>query len=299
MEILLTGAAGFMAGHLLPALRGDAALFLQTARREEAEKLQREGFADVSWGDLADPAAVARLPLRKFDVVTHLAGASSGSPEQLERANVLATERLARWAFRSGTPRLIFASTAAVYADRDDLAPCEETSRPDPSTPYARSKLSAERRLADYARQAKLRVVTLRFPHVYGPGKRVGVLWSLIEQLRQGERVVLDGEGEVLRDFLYVADAVEALQAAVAMNGSQSFEVFNIGSGRSYTLRALAALLGRAMGRSPRIESSGRRPDPPRYMRLDVGKARRMLGWTARTGLEEGVGRLLQSLNPS
>ena len=188
-------------------------------------------------------------------------------------------------------PRLVFASTGALYADCSGRAAREDDPL-DPPSHYAGSKATAEmlvrQAVADSA--GKLHAVVLRFPHVYGPGNRKGVVWSFLDSAVAAGLILLDGEGRQTRDFLYVDDAVCALQAALA-HTPPGVTTLNIGTGRTIPLAELARLMEETLQRPVVAKNSGRPEQLPHAIWLDPRRAAEALGWTAAVSLAEGLRR--------
>jgi UDP-glucose 4-epimerase len=194
---------------------------------------------------------------------------------------------------------VVFASSAAVYGDAG-RAPAAEIRAPSPISPYGVDKLAGERHAAAAARDGA-RAVALRFFNVYGPGQDPsspysGVISIFADRLRAGLAVPLHGDGGQQRDFVYVADVVAHLRAAMvraAATPRAGFDVFNVCTGRAVTLAGLLAALARVLGRSPSVEPLPPRPGDIRVSIGDPAAAAEALGLRAATQLTDGLARLL------
>jgi UDP-glucose 4-epimerase len=188
--------------------------------------------------------------------------------------------------------RVVFASSSSVYGNSDEL-PRVETQNPDPISPYGVSKLAAERYCVSFARVYPLETVALRYFNVFGPNQDpssqyAAVVPRFITAIADGRSVPIYGDGEQQRDFTYVANVVEAnLLAADAENVSGT--IVNIATGRATSVLELAdtigAILGLPVERDPQPERTG----DIRDSYADVTRARELLGWEARVGLDDGL----------
>jgi UDP-glucose 4-epimerase len=285
----VTGGAGFIGSNLVDALlaRGDDVVV----------------FDDLSFGKRADVDARARfverdvrdgVDLGGVDIVFHLAAhtdvtTSVERPVDNASIDILGTIRVLE-AARQQAIQVVFTSTGgALYGECDGPAP-EQTPR-EPPSPYGISKLCAEEYVAGWNRIHGSRHVVLRLANVYGPRQASslegGVVAVFLDRMAKGEPTAIFGDGRKTRDFVYVADVVDALLAAAGHDAG----VFNIGSGEETSVLALHAacsLLAGAPG-EPLFEPA-RRGEIRRSV-LDPSRARAELGWSPRTSLEEGLGR--------
>jgi UDP-glucose 4-epimerase len=292
VRAIVTGGAGFIGSHVVDALveRGDEVVVLDntsTGRREQVNARAR-----LVVGDLRDPETVTGV----FDEVRpevcfHL-GAQADLRVSVENpvldftVNAGGTLRILEAARGHGTP-IVFASTGgAIYGECGEPAP--ESAERRPLAPYGASKLAAEEYLAVYNRLYETEHVALRYGNVYGPRQdphgEAGVVAIFLGRLAAGEAPHVYGDGTQERDYVYVADVVEATLAAAGRPG-----VFNVGTGVGTSVLELLDACRRVSG----VEAE---PvfEPPRLGELqrsvlDTALAARELGFRARTGLEEGL----------
>jgi UDP-glucose 4-epimerase len=209
--------------------------------------------------------------------------------------NVLGTLGVLEAARRHGVRRVIFASTGgAIYGEPDGPA-ADEAHPCRPQSPYAVSKLAAEHYLDGY-RRAGLEVIVLRYANVYGPRQdphgEAGVVAIFIQRVLAGLTPTIFGDGEQVRDFVYVDDVVRAnlLAHDLALGAGGPF-VFNVGTGRGTSVNALwAALAATARPAVFPSHEPARTGDLVRSV-LDVTRARTVLGWEPRVDLTEGLAR--------
>jgi UDP-glucose 4-epimerase len=287
----VTGGAGFIGSHVVDALlaRGDEVHVvdsLATGRRENLdaaatlhERDVREGLADL-FAEL-EPELVVHLAAQA-DV-----GTSVERPLYDAEVNVLGTLQVLEAARPRGA-QVVFSSTGgAIYGE------CERPAREDderrPLSPYGASKLAGEEYLGAWNRLHGSRHVVLRFGNVYGPRQlpklEGGVVAIFMERLLAGERATIFGDGEQVRDFVYVGDVVEAVLAAAGREGG----VYNVGTGRGTSVNELFAACVRAAGVEADAEHAAPRPGDLRRSVLDVSRAEAELGWRARTALDDGL----------
>jgi len=314
VKILVTGAAGFVGGALLPRLV--RAGYQVTGTHVPGEP--QPGFltpADrprVRWLplDLRDTASVHAVVEENPDAVIHLAAVASGSearrdPGHAWVVNAAGTARLAdalgaRRQAGTGDPLLLLVSTAEVYGNLTPPRPRTESDPVAPISPYASSKAGAEVAALETARRTGLRVLIARpFPHT-GPGQTdryvvAAFARRLRDARRAGERVVRTGNLEPVRDFLDVRDVAEAYLALLE-RGTPG-EVYNIASGAGYSMLQVFTRLSEIIGVDAVAE-----PDPAFTRTADlmhlVGDASRLrsaTGWAPRIAFDQTLQDLVNA----
>ena len=180
------------------------------------------------------------LPNQRFDAVVHLAALAGVRPSlhrqiDYHATNVLGTLRLLEHCRRFATPHFVFASSSSVYGPSTPL-PAEESTTPDPLSPYALTKLQGEQWGRIYARQYGLRFLALRFFSVWGPGQRPDLaLECFRRRIKAGQPVTLHGDGRQRRDLTHVADVARAVEMALHWQGSGAV-VLNVGTGKNHSV---------------------------------------------------------------
>ncbi|GIE80608.1 epimerase [Actinoplanes philippinensis] len=293
MRVVVTGAAGFIGGHLAPALAAAGHDVLAVDARSRGAtpaglaELARSGITvtdcDLVTGDLG--------PLADADVVLHLAGrpgvrSSFGAgAADTRRDNVTATARLLD-ACAAGKPRFVLASSSSVYGDA--CRPCSEDDPIAPGSPYARSKSDAEA-LAQRAADGGLPVVVLRYFSVYGPRQRPDMAFHrFIEAALDGSPAPLHGDGGQSRSFTFVDDVVDATIRA-ALTPLPPGTVLNVGHPVTVRLRDALDRIGTLLGAPPPTVSAGAAPGDMTRTWAATARATELLGWTATTSLDEGL----------
>ncbi|OIV37299.1 UDP-glucose 4-epimerase GalE [Mangrovactinospora gilvigrisea] len=319
MKVLITGGAGFIGSTVATRLlqEGDVPVLLDDLSRGRAEFGDPLGDGRVLYrGDIADEALVERILTEHPDIeaVVHCAARivvpeSVADPLTYYRTNVAKPLTLVRTLLRHGVRRFLFSSTAALYEPGEDFTVTEE-SAPNPTNPYARSKLMLEQALADITAAEPLRVLSLRYFNPVGadPELRTGLqdpypshaLGRLIQAHEKHEPYVLMGtdwptrDGSTVRDYIHVWDLAEAHAAAlhrfdaiVAEEGPHP--VINLGTGRGTTVRELVAAFDEVTGGTLEVVEAPRREGDVIGCYTRVDKAERLLGWRAAKTLREGI----------
>jgi UDP-glucose 4-epimerase len=248
--------------------------------------------------DVRDPAAVDAA-VAGCRAVVHLAAFTSVPEsfarfEECYRTNLRGTFHVLESCARHGVPKLVFASSSAVYAELPD-APKTEADCPEPISPYAVSKLEGEHLLDAFGAARGLASVALRFFNVYGPRQPADSDYAaavpiFLQRGLRGETLTVYGDGRQTRDFIFVEDVAECvLRAAQA----PATGVFNVGSGVATEILTLADEIAKATGGPASHRFEALRPGDVRSSTADVARVSAALGWRARTGLPEGLARTL------
>lgn len=306
---LVTGGCGFIGSHLVEALtaRGDTVRVLDDLSRGRREYLPR-GVEFIE-ADVADPVAVRRA-IQDVDGCFHLAAVPSIIECQsrwleAHRTNLTGTINVfdaARRAQPGRTIPVVYASSAAIYGNRG-LAPLGEALAPQPVSICGADKVGCELHARIACAAHGVPTVGLRLFNVFGPRQSAdcaypGVVPSFFARLGARRPVSIFGNGEQVRDFIYVRDVVAAFLAA--MGRSAGAEIFNVCTGQGTTVAALARLLARLLQIEVDTAFLPARSSDVRYSVGDPVGAARALGFTADTGLEAGLeatARVLRTVN--
>ena len=305
MDVVVTGAAGFIGSHLAERLladghrvRGiDAMTDYYDPRLKRANL--RSALADDAFDfvevDLvtADVAAI----LDGAEVVFHLAaqpGVRASWAEGFARCsdnNVLATQRLLEAASAGTTiPRFVCASSSSVYGNATTF-PIRETDLPQPYSPYGVTKLAAEHLCRLYALNKGVHTVALRYFTVYGPRQRPDMgLHRFIEHALDGTPVPLFGTGEQQRDFTYVDDVVEA-NVLAATADVDAGAVFNVAGGCVVSVNDLLDVVGRVVGCPVRVQHLPEQAGDVAVTAASSKRLRAATTWRPRIDLDTGVDR--------
>ena len=299
MRVLVTGGAGFIGSHIVDACidAGHQVVVvddLSTGSRANLNVRARWYQVDVR-GDQIDAVVAAERP----DVISHQAAQVSvkrsvDDPVHDASINVVGTLRLLEAARRHGVGRIVFASTGgAIYGDiAEGLA--DESHPRRPESPYAIAKLSVEHYLESYRKTHGLESVVLRYANVYGPRQdphgEAGVVAIFIQKILAGIAPTIFGDGENVRDYVFVEDLVRANLTALTLPlGPGTPNTFNIATGIPTTVNELWRTL--AMISRTHLEPAHAAPRAGDVRRsvLDPTRAKRDLGFTPDVRLAEGI----------
>jgi UDP-glucuronate 4-epimerase len=313
-HILVTGGAGFIGSHLVRRLlaRGDRVTVLDEfndyydPRRKRANVagwLDRDDFRLVE-GDIRDAELVERLFAGDggdggggFDAVVHLAARAGVRPslEQpllYEEVNCIGTLHLLEAARRHGPEVFIFGSSSSVYGINQKVPFSEDDPVDQPISPYATTKRTGELLCFNYHHLYGLKTACLRFFTVYGPAQRPEMaIHKFTERLSRGDKLPMFGRGDSRRDYTYVDDIVDGIVAALDL--APGFEIFNLGGAETTRLGDLVAWLAEELAVEPRIEYLPDQPGDVPITYADVSKAARMLGYSPKVPIREGLRRFV------
>jgi UDP-glucose 4-epimerase len=305
LKVLVTGGAGFIGSHMVDRLVNDGYDVriiddLSTGRIDNIQSLLSAGKVDFVKGDIRDVSLVTKS-VDDVDDVVHFAALTSvpfsvKNPELTFDVNLCGTLNLIRACAQEDVGRFVFVSSCAVCGDPESL-PVREEHRTDPISPYAESKLIAERYCLGFQERQLLRSVVLRFFNVYGPRQGMndysGVITRFIDRVRQKEPLVIYGDGSQTRDFVNVHDVVEAILASMKSSDSEG-EVFNVGSGKPTSINELAKTILELAGVDLEIRYEKPRAGDIKDSYADISKAKKFLGYEPKISLRDGLRVLLE-----
>jgi UDP-glucuronate 4-epimerase len=309
-HILVTGGAGFIGSHLTRRLlgRGDRVTtldnfndFYDPARKRTNVRPFLEEHADayrLVEGDIRDEQLVDELfAAGDLDAVVHLAARAGVRPSLqqpilYEDVNCIGTLRLLEAARRHGPEVFVFGSSSSVYGINKKV-PFAEIDRVDqPISPYATTKRTGELLCYNYHHLYGLKISCLRFFTVYGPAQRPEMaIHKFTDLLARGEEIPLFGDGSSRRDYTFISDIIDGVVAA--LDAELGFEILNLGGAETTALGDLVQWLAAELAVEPRIDY---RPDQPGDVPItyaDVTKAGRLLGYSPKVPIREGLARFV------
>ncbi|HVR97307.1 MAG TPA: GDP-mannose 4,6-dehydratase [Thermoanaerobaculia bacterium] len=307
-HILVTGGAGFIGSHLTRRLlaRGDRVTvlddfndFYDPARKREnvAPLLGRPEYRLVE-GDIRDERLVDGLFAEgRFDGVVHLAARAGVRPSLkepilYEDVNCIGTLRLLEAARRHGPKLFLFGSSSSVYGINEKVPFSEDDEVNQPISPYATTKRTGELLCYNYHHLYGFRIACLRFFTVYGPAQRPEMaIHKFTDLLWNGKPVPMYGDGESRRDYTYVDDIVDGLMATLDLG--PGFEILNLGGAQTTSLRDLVHWIAAELAVEPRIEYLPAQPGDVPITYADVSKAERLLGYSPKVPIREGLRRFV------
>jgi UDP-glucose 4-epimerase len=291
-KFLVTGGSGFVGSHLVDLLveqgASEVAVFDKAIRAENLAAARERGKVTLLEGDVTDVESVRRA-VDGADGVFHMAvlplGPTIEQPRLGLEVNVVGTFNVFEAAQRAGVSKVVFSSASSVYGDTDDTM--DESHPLGARTMYGASKIAGEYLLRSFNDQHGLPYVTLRYMNVYGPRQAGGLVMAVARRILAGQAPTITGDGSQSFDFVHVADVASANVAAMA--SEVSGEELNVGSGAEASAREIAEKLVAIVGVDVEVEYD---PSVRVLMRRRVGsneKAKQLLGWEAKVGLDEGL----------
>jgi UDP-glucose 4-epimerase len=309
LRVMVTGGSGFIGSHLIDELlaRGNRVVVYDNF---DPFYLGKEKNIESHVGDPNFTLVRANILDRKTlssamegaDIVFHEAAQpgvrySIENPQKVHDVNVTGALNVLRTASIHDVKRVVFASSSSVYGLPEYL-PFDEEHPTKPNSPYAASKLCAEKYCQVFHSIYGLDVVVLRYFSVYGPRQRPDqVIRIFVHNVLVGKPVRIYGDGEQTRDFTYVDDAVEATLLAAEVDEADGM-VINVGSGRRISINGLIEEISRSMGiegETDHVHEEASPGDFPHTL-ADVSLARRVLGYEPRLDLREGLGEFIEWL---
>jgi UDP-glucose 4-epimerase len=298
VRAVVTGGAGFIGSHVVDALlaRGDEVHVLDdfsSGKRDNVPARARVHEGDIRFD--TDRVFDEARP----EVVFHLAAqadvrVSVERPEHDADVNIVGTLHVLEAARRHGA-KIVFSSTGgAIYGECD--SPAAEDHPRKPLAPYGVSKLAGEEYIAAWNRLYGAGHVSLRFGNVYGPRQdphgEAGVIAIFLQRILAGVAPTIFGDGEQVRDFIYVADVAAANRAALeAVLTPGEPLVVNIATGVGTSVNAVWRTIERVARPNLRVYHEPVRSGDVRWSVLDPARARHTLGWASSVSVDEGLQR--------
>lgn len=308
-HILVTGGAGFIGSHAVELLlaQGHHVTVLDNlsagSLENLSEVLEHPRFHFVK-GDAKDALApqLEAIPFGPFTHILHLSAQVSVArsieqPIEDLCENYLATLQVIEFAKTLSKPRVVFASSAAVYGDgvvpSSELQPCE------PLSPYGAHKFASEHALAVASRLGQLDSISLRFFNVFGPRQSptsgyAGVISIFLDRATTNTPLGIFGEGDATRDFIYVGDLVRAIALALGSEISHRGAAYNLGTSQSTSVRQLAEAILEVTGSKSEIHHKPARPGDILHSRAQTERAFKSFGFKSEVSLIEGLRKTAQ-----
>jgi UDP-glucuronate 4-epimerase len=309
-NILVTGGAGFIGSNFVDMLLAEKQWRITVVddfndfyspdikRRNIRGQLGHPDYNLVE-ADIRDRAALDRIfSESSYDCIVHLAARAGVRPSLSEpllysETNISGTLHLLELARLNGVKQFVFGSSSSVYGINSKVPFSEEDQIRQPISPYAATKAAGELICHTYSHLYDIRSVCLRFFTVYGRRQRPDLaIHKFANLIYDGKPIPVFGDGTTRRDYTYIDDILEGVRAAVDFDKSR-YEVFNLGESRTVELRELIALLEKELGRSAIIDRQPMQPGDVPQTFADVTKARRLLGYSPQTPIEEGIRRFV------
>jgi UDP-glucose 4-epimerase len=301
MKILVTGGAGFIGGYLCEALttKGYNVVAIDNMANANINNvrnlLNKPNFRLVI-GDVGDIDLLRRVT-RNVDAVFHLAAQihidrSIMYPEATFEINTMGTLNLLKIAVENDIKRFIYASTSEVYGT-GQIIPMDENHPLNPASPYAASKLAADRLCFAYYNTFNLNVTIARMFNTFGPRQKdsgyASVIPLFIKRVLQNKPPIVYGDGKQTRDYLYIKDAVTAYLKILESDGFVG-QTVNVGTGNEITINDLANLIIKLSGRENiEIVHSSPRPGEVKRLCADITRMQRICDWKPEYTTERAI----------
>lgn len=309
MTILVTGGAGFIGSHLVERLltEGHRVICLDNfdpfydpalKHRNLSQALRDSRFRLVA-GDLRDEGLIGKLfQEEKIEFVAHLAARAGVRPSVQDPAlyadvNICGTIRLLEACRKNGVRRFVFASSSSVYGNNSRVPFSEEDPVNYPISPYAATKKAGELLGHTYHHLYGLDVACLRYFTVYGPRQRPEMaIHHFARSIHEGRKISIFGDGNSLRDYTYIDDAIEGTLGALSRE--HGYEIYNIGESQTIRLSQLIQALEEQIGKKALVEHLPEQPGDVKHTYADIRKAREHLGYSPKTDIREGLARFVR-----
>jgi len=301
LKILVTGGAGFIGSHLVDLLlsQNHQVVVLDNFSTGKLSNLPAAGGAlqivngDIRCGETVEQAASG------CHAIVHLAAvasvqASVEDPCGTHQVNLVGTLNLLEAAKKRGIGRFVYASSAAVYGNTEEL-PVREHNQLKPLTPYAVDKLAGEYYIDFYRRRYGLKPFIFRFFNIFGPRQDPsspysGVISIFLQHALAGQPINVFGDGEQTRDFVYIADLVRLLDHAVCTTKTITAPI-NVGNGEQTSLNQLLAAIQAFASHTLEINYQEPRPGDIRHSCADNRQVQKQMSYTSEYTITEGLKR--------
>jgi len=297
-KVLVTGGAGFIGGHIVEeaVARGLEVVVLDNLKTGFLKNIQ--SFIDHKKirfikGSITDQTVYAEC-LKGVDTIFHL-GALISVAESMEKeieygeVNTLGTIKLLKNARQFGVQNIVLSSSASVYGD-NPIIPKKESMLPEPKSPYAVTKLDGEYYFKIYREEYGMNCTALRYFNVFGPrqdpkSQYAAAIPIFIDKALKNQDIIIFGDGEQTRDFIYVKDIVKANFLAAEKGG----DVYNAAYGGRITINQLAEKIIQLTNSNSKIVHHPERPGDIKHSQADNNKIVNELGFAASADLESGL----------
>jgi len=268
-KVLVVGAGSFIGQHLIRKLieNGDHVTGLVRNRPQNPEKWMKD--VKIVSGDITEKRSLAGI-CKDREIIFHLAAkvhdfsTEDQAAEEHFAVNVQGTRNILDECANSGIRHFVYFSSVKAMAE-ESADHLDETSAPSPATPYGKSKLEAEKLVAEYGKKYGFKTTSLRLPLVYGPGNK-GNIYRMIEAVDRG-RFIMIGRGENKRSMVYVGNVTDAALAVTDSPGVED-KVFIVTDGIDYTVRELYAVISKGLSKRPL----------PFYIPMSIAKGLALVG---------------------
>lgn len=315
MNILITGAAGFIGSHLSETLlkKGNTVIGVDNFNDFYDPQLKRQNLEDIKEtakktgayfqcysGDICDPDLLDNaLSEHKIEVVVHLAAMagvrpSIKNPILYERVNGVGTMTLLEACKKAKIKHFVFGSSSSVYGLNKKVPFAESDEVLLPFSPYAATKRAGELTCFIYHQLEKLNVACLRFFTVYGPRQRPDLaIRKFTDLIYKDQTIPIYGDGSYSRDFTYIDDVIDGVTKSIDWvkdnSAGSKFDIFNLGESATTSVLEMIELIEAATGKKAKKEFLPAQPGDVPITYADVTKSKKTLGYDPKTPIKEGI----------
>ena len=296
-NILVTGGAGFIGSHIVDRLSLENRVTvldnLSLGSLSNLEK-SKDRITFIK-GDVLDKALLKDV-VAEVEFVFHLA-ANVGNIRSIKDpyfdmdVNIKGTLNLLEACRSSNIKRLVYSSSAAIFGEAKYI-PIDEEHPLNPESPYAVSKLAAEKYCFAFHKVHGIPTTALRYFNVYGPrqdtSEYANAVSIFLSRIKDGKTLTIFGDGKQTRDFVFIEDVVSA-NILAAIQPEAVGELFNIATGQEDSIEQLTTIIRQISGRESSVIYADPRRGEVKYSRANIEKARTMLRYSPKTNLKEGL----------
>lgn len=301
MNICVTGGAGFIASHIVDKYisLGHNVVVLDNLSTGKVENLNPNAkFINI---DINDDRIMSIFEQEKFDVVSHHAAQmnvrySVDDPRNDAMNNIIGSLNIFEAAVKTGVKKVIFSSSGGTVYGEQFKFPADENEPTNPCSPYGIAKLSVEKYLFYYRESLGLEYVALRYANVFGPRQNpkgeAGVVAIFIGKMLSGELPIINGDGLITRDYVYVSDVVEANVLALEPNVKGTF---NVGTGIETNVNETFGKLKSITGSNCDEFHGPAKIGEQRRSVIDISKFKQLHGWSPKVPFDDGLRLTVES----
>lgn len=309
MNILITGAAGFIGSNLADNLLADGHSIIVVDNFNDYYDVNiKEQNVSANLNnpryklyrcDICDKKALNEIFLsNKIDIVVHLA-ARAGVRPSLENpmayveTNIIGTVNILEEMKEYNIKKLIFASSSSVYGNCKSEMFSEDLKVTKPISPYAATKSACEQIIYTYHHLYDINAICLRFFTVYGPRQRPDLaIHKFIKKIKHNQPIDMYGDGTTKRDYTFIADIVNGIKSAINYDKT-GYEIINLGGGEPITLKRMIETIENVLGKKAIINQKPMQPGDVDKTVCDWSKANKLLNYTPKTTFEIGIKKFI------
>lgn len=302
---LITGGAGFIGSSLADRLLDDnnEIIVIDNFNSYYSPRLKYQNIQEhlsnknykLYVGDIENIENIEQIFRENhIDCVIHLAAKagvrpSIETPIAYAKTNIIGTMNILEIMKKYQVKRLIFASSSSVYGNSSEESFSETQNINQPISPYAATKVGCEAIAYTYHKLYNIEIYPLRFFTVYGPRQRPDLaINKFIRLIENHQPIDMFGDGTSMRDYTYIQDIIDGIQAVINYNKS-GFEIFNLGGGHPVTLKNMIAIIESILGKKAIIQRKSEQPGDVARTIADISKAGKLLNYKPKFDLKKGI----------